>query len=65
MKSELCCLGNYTLQNDMRIRLPKTLLSNLPIECGKTTFDVYVDKTEGAVILKIKSDSSKIEETGV
>ena len=59
MDFNLCCLGSYTLQNDMRIRLPKTLLSNLPIECGKTILDVYVDKNENAIVLKINNDSKE------
>lgn len=59
MDLNLCCLGSYTLQNDMRIRLPKTLLSNLPIECGKTVLDVYVDKNENAIVLKINNDNKE------
>ena len=62
MDLNLCCLGSYTLQNDMRIRLPKTLLSNLPIECGKTILDVYVDKNENAIVLKINDDNNDNKE---
>ena len=36
MKNDLIYLDTYTLQQDMRIRLPKSVLSNMNIEKGKT-----------------------------
>ena len=35
-------LDTYVLQQDMRIRLPKAVLSNLNVEKGKTKFDIYL-----------------------
>ena len=36
-------LDTYILQQDMRVRLPKSVLSNLQIEKGKTYFDIYLE----------------------
>jgi len=53
MSRELIYLGTYLLQQDMRIRMPKTILANLPIEKGETEFAIYLDKENNALILKI------------
>ena len=34
-------LDTYLLQQDMRVRLPKSVISNLGVEKGKTKFDIY------------------------
>ncbi len=62
MKKNLFCLGTYVLQRDMRIRLPKALLSNLPLKCGETGLGVYVDKENNEIVLKIQ-DEAPSEET--
>lgn len=54
MKRDLFYLNSYTLQKDMRIRLPKAITSNLAIECGKTVLAVYVDRNNNEIILKIE-----------
>ena len=36
MENELIYLDTYVLQQDMRIRLPKSILSNLSVEKGKS-----------------------------
>ena len=36
MAKELIYLDTYALQQDMRIRLPKSILNNLPVEKGTT-----------------------------
>lgn len=52
-------LDTYVLQQDMRIRLPKAILSNMEIEKGKTLFDIYFDFEEESIILKPKSDANE------
>lgn len=36
----------------MRIRMPKTILSNLDLEKGKSRLDIFLDKTNNSIILK-------------
>lgn len=50
-------LDTYVLQQDMRIRLPKSILSNLPVTKGKTQFDIYLDAESKTILLKIHDKS--------
>ncbi len=52
MESELIYLDTYVLQQDMRIRLPKSVLSNLSVEKGKSKFSIYIDRTNNRLILQ-------------
>lgn len=52
MKENLIYLDIYVLQQDMRIRLPKSILGNLSVEKGTTKFEIYLDKQENALVLK-------------
>ena len=45
-------LDTYILQKDMRIRMPKAILTNLNAKCGKTEFGVFYDPTNSQIILK-------------
>lgn len=45
-------LDTYILQQDMRIRLPKSVLSNLNVVKGSTKFDIYYDTENEAIVLK-------------
>lgn len=49
---ELIYLDTYVLQQDMRIRLPKSILANLDVEKGKTHFLIYYDKLNETLVLK-------------
>jgi len=49
-------LDTYVLQQDMRIRLPKTILANLNATKGKTKFDIYFDPTHTSLILRVHSE---------
>ena len=49
-------LETYVLQQDMRIRLPKAILSNINAEKGKTMFDIYFCANENSIILKVHED---------
>jgi len=57
MERDLIYLDTYVLQQDMRIRLPKSVLSNLAVEKGISKFDIYFDKDEKCLVLKPKSAS--------
>lgn len=46
-------LDTYVLQQDMRIRLPKSILNNLPVKKGITKFSIYLDQENGELILRI------------
>ena len=57
--SEPIYLDHYVLQQDMRIRMPKAILANLPVEKGITLFDVYLDADSQSIILKIASSNKE------
>ena len=47
-------LDTYLLQQDMRVRLPKSVISNLGVVKGKTKFDIYLDSKEHCLIINAK-----------
>ena len=47
--SNVIYLDTYILQQDMRIRMPKSILSNINAEKGKTLFDIYFDADNNAI----------------
>lgn len=53
MENDLIYLDTYLLQQDMRIRLPKAVLANLPAKKSKTKFEIYLDKKNAALRSKI------------
>lgn len=53
MKNDLIYLDTYLLQQDMRIRMPKLILSNLGVEKGVTRFAIYLDNDAKQLVLKI------------
>lgn len=55
----LIYLDNYVLQQDMRIRLPKAILSNLNAQKGVTHFDIYYDPANKCVILKMEEKENE------
>lgn len=52
VNDSLVYLDTYILQQDMRVRMPKTILANLNLEKGKSRFDIYLDKLNNAIVLK-------------
>ncbi len=54
MKDNIIYIDSYVLQQDMRIRLPKSIISNMDVKKGETFFDIYLDKDEDCLILKKK-----------
>ena len=59
MNPNAVSLDSYVLQNDLRLRLPKSILSNLPIEKGKTRLAIYFDASQSEIILRIVPDDDK------
>jgi len=60
MNDELIYLDSYVVQKDMRIRLPKSILTNMNVEKGKSMLDFYFDKNQNALVLKL-SDNQEVE----
>ncbi len=54
--NQLIYLDTYILQKDMRLRLPKAILSNLDLEKGKSEFDIFYDKDSQSIVLKIHKE---------
>ena len=53
-------LDTYVLQQDMRVRLPKAILSNMGVEKGKTKFDIYYDSRENALVFRIHNEKEEV-----
>ena len=53
MAKEPIYLDTYVLQQDMRIRLPKSILNNLQVEKGTTKFSIYLHYEKKELILRI------------
>lgn len=50
--SEPIYLDTYVLQQDMRIRLPKSIINNMNVTKGVTHFSIYLDADNTSLILK-------------
>ena len=57
MDTNIIYLDTYVLQQDMRIRLPKSILANLNAEKGISKFDIYFDTKSKDLILKLCRDT--------
>lgn len=53
MNDNLIYLDTYLLQQDMRVRLPKAILTNMAVEKGSTKFDVYYNTNDQTLVLKV------------
>lgn len=60
MNDELIYLDSYVVQKDMRIRLPKSILTNMNVKKGKSMLDFYFDKNQNALVLKL-SDNQEVD----
>jgi len=56
MEKDKVLLDTYPLQKDLRIRLPKQVLSNLQVSVG-TMFNIYINPTTNEIILKVASEN--------
>ena len=50
-------LDTYVVQQDMRIRLPKAVLSNLNVKKGETNFDIYLDSENQSLVFRIHDEN--------
>ena len=62
MDKKLVFLDSVLLQQDMRIRLPKSVLVNIDGKAGETRLDVYFDAITKEIILR-NSDNQKKKES--
>lgn len=61
MENNLMYLDTYVIQQDMRIRLPKSILTNLNVQKGVSKFDFYLDAVNGELVLKIHKEEKEEE----
>ena len=61
MNSNLIYLDSYILQQDMRVRLPKSIIENLQVEKGKTRFSILLDKENDRIILEVENHETTQE----
>lgn len=59
MEDDLIYLDTYILQQDMRLRMPKSILANLKVEKGKSKFSIYLDKQNNQLILKPEEEDAE------
>ena len=57
MDNSLTYLDTYVLQQDMRIRMPKAIITNLGAVKGVSKFDIYFDAANKQLILRIKNNA--------
>ena len=56
---DLIYLDTYVLQIDMRIRLPKSVITNMNVEKGISRFQIYYDKINESLVLKPENEDKK------
>lgn len=61
MENTLMYLDTYIIQQDMRIRLSKCILTNMKVEKGVSKFDIYLDSVNNELVLKIHDEGGKNE----
>lgn len=59
MKKGMIYLNTCVLQQDMRIRLPRSILTNLGLTKGVSRFDIYLDANNKELVLKIAAEEAK------
>ena len=59
MENTLIYLDTYVLQQDMRIRLPKSILTNLNIKKGTAKFDIYIDVKDRELVFRVHEEENK------
>lgn len=55
MDNKVVLLDSNTLQKDLRIRMPKQVLSNLPVRVGDV-FNIYLNPSTQEIILRIAAN---------
>lgn len=59
MERDLVFLDSVLLQQDMRIRLPKSIIVNINGKPGKTHLEIYFDALTKDIV--IKNSETKVE----
>ena len=62
MEKNLIYLETYVLQKDMRVRMPKTILANLPIVKGESKFDIFLNIDAQEIILRLNNKDEHMGE---
>lgn len=62
MERNLIYLDTYVLQQDMRIRLPRSILKNMKAEKGITRFAIYLDPDHNELILRTEENSKGVKQ---
>ena len=57
MPNSYIYLDTYILQQDMRVRMPKAILSNMGVEKGKTSFDIYLNTQENELVFRVHQET--------
>ena len=59
MTNSYIYLDTYLLQQDMRVRLPKAILSNMNVEKGKTKFDIFIVPSDNSLVLRVHKEKEE------
>lgn len=59
-QEELIYLDTYLIQQDMRIRLPKSILANLQLEKGVSKLHIYLDKANNCIVMKKDKETQQL-----
>ena len=51
-------LDSYALQKDLRIRLPKQILANMPVDVG-SVFNIYYNPSNGDIVLRLAKEEKQ------
>ena len=51
-------LDTYLLQQDMRVRMPKAILSNMAVKRGATKFDIYMSHDHESLVLRVHKEEN-------
>ena len=51
-EDKLIYLGENILQQDLRIRIPKSVIVNLNLQPGKSKLEIYLNADTGELILR-------------
>jgi hypothetical protein len=54
-------LDTYILQRDMRIRLPKTIISNMGVVKGQTMFDIFLNTSDNSLIFRVHEEEKEMK----
>ena len=49
---DLIYLDTYILQQDMRVRMPKSILENLNLKKGESKLKIYYDKNRKCIVMR-------------